>query len=441
MSRRPASTVTSTGTDSDDSPRSSESRRLVDHFFRHEYAQLVATLSRRFGVRHWELVEDAVQSALQRALRSWSLRGVPANPSAWLHRVASNRVLDTLRRDTRWGTLDTSLDVADRIEAQSFSVDESELHDDMLRMIFVCCDPSVPAESRIALALKTLCGFSNREIARALLTTEASVAKRVTRAKQRLRESGVEPSELDNTMLKQRLPQVQSVVYLLFNEGYSSTIADKLIRDDLCEEAVRLALLMAEHPSTRCGRSAALLTLLLFHASRLDARIDDHGAMLLLKEQDRSRWDRRLLGEAFRWFRIAAQDGDVSRYHAEALIAAEHCRARSLDDTNWERIVKAYDLLCRLEPSPVHELNRAIAVGHLAGPDAGLQAFSLIKSESLERDYYLWHAARADLARQMGDIDDAREALQRAWDLAPTNAEKELICRKLDRLPDTPPSA
>ena len=173
-----------------------------------------------------------------------------------------------------------------------------------------------------------------------------SVAKRVTRAKQRLREYRVEPSDVSGNTLRERLPYVESVIYLLFNEGYSSTVADRLIREDLCEEAVRLALLLAEHPLTRGGETAALLSLLLFHAARLDARIDEDGAMLLLKEQDRSRWDRRLLVEAYHWLEVAAQGSEVTRYHAEALIAAEHCGARSIESTNWERIVQAYDLLC-----------------------------------------------------------------------------------------------
>ncbi|MBC8355240.1 MAG: sigma-70 family RNA polymerase sigma factor [Planctomycetes bacterium] len=418
----------------DEELTSSEPRQLVDHFFRHEYAKLVATLTRKFGVRHWELVEDVVQSALERALNSWSLRGVPENPTAWLHRVASNLALDTLRRDSRWYELDSRADIASKRSSVDSDADELQLQDDMLRMFFVCCDPEVPAESQVALALKTLCGFGNLEIARALLATEVSVAKRVTRAKQKLRESGVEPADLTPDSLSERLPDVQAVVYLLFNEGYSSSIADKLIREELCEEAVRLALVLAEHPQTRGPRSAALLALLLFHAARLDARIDKSGAMLLLKEQDRSLWDHRLLLEAFRWFRLATSGDDVTRYHAEAWIAAEHCRAASISETNWERIAAGYDVLCSLESSPVHELSRAIAIGHRDGPEAGLEAFSAIKSDKLKKDYYLWHATRAELMRQTGDIETAKTSLRQAWKLAPTNAEKELICRKLDEL-------
>jgi RNA polymerase sigma-70 factor (ECF subfamily) len=413
---------------------SSEPHRLADHFFRHEYARLVATLTGKFGVHHWELVEDVVQSALQRALSSWSLKGVPPNPSAWLHQVASNLAIDSLRRDSRWSALDSSLEVAADQGPPGSNVDDSDLKDDLLRMIYICCDPRVPAESQVSIALRTLCGFGDLEIARALLTTEASVKKRITRAKQRLRELGVRFSSFGCDALRERLSGVQSVIYLLFNEGYSSSVADKLIREELCEEAVRLAMILAEHPLTSGPDTAALLALLLFHASRLDARIDENGAMLLLKEQDRSQWDHRLLQEAFRWFKVATSGDTMTPYHAEAWIAAEHCRASSLSDTNWDRIAKGYDLLCSLAPSPVHELNRAIAIGRRDGSEAGLEAFSAIKSDTLTKEYYLWHATRAELTRQTGDIATAKAALEEAWKLAPTNAEKELIRRKLDSL-------
>ncbi len=409
---------------------SSEPGQLVGHFFRHEYAQLVATLTRRFGVRHWELVEDVVQSALQQALLSWALKGIPQTPTGWLNRFATNRAHDALRRDRRWSSLEENNEPGAAIEP----ADQPDLMDDLLRMIFVCCDPCVPPESRIALALKTLCGFGNREIARAMLTTEASVAKRITRAKQRLREEGIEPSELDEKQIRDRQSHVQTVVYLLFNEGYSSTTVDKPIRSELCEEAARLALILAEHPITANGSTAALLALLLFHGARLEARIDHHGTILLLKEQNRNAWDHRLIREAFRWFRKARIGEHVTRYHAEAWIASEHCRAQTFADTNWANIAQGYDLLCQIEPSPVHQLNRAIAIGHRDGPKAGLAAFESIEPGSLANDYYLWHATHADLARQTGDLESARNSLQTAWQLAPTNAERELISRKIDQL-------
>ncbi len=412
-----------------------ESRRLVDHFFRHEYARLVATLTRRFGVRHWELAEDVAQAALQRALTSWSLQGVPKNPSAWLYRVASNLAIDAIRRNARQNSLDGNIDYAAALIDSVLDVtDDVPIEDDLLRMIFVCCDPNVPSESQVALALKTLCGFSNWEIARALLTTEASVGKRIARAKTKLRRLGIEPGRLTSADFAARLPDVHAVVYLLFNEGYSSSLADRLIREELCEEAVRLALILAEQPLTAQGDSAALLALLLFHAARLEARIDATGAMLLLCEQDRSRWDRRLLNAGFKWFGRATESDSLSRYHAEAWIAAEHCRANSLDDTVWDNITRGYDLLCSIAPSPIHELNRAIAIGYRDGAQAGLAALSAIDAKGPASNYYLWHTAYAQLCQQTGDFINAKAALQQAWQLAPTNAEKELICRKLDHL-------
>lgn len=420
--------------DRSENPSTDSPHALVDHFFRHQYARLVATLTRRFGVRHWELIEDVVQQALQRALGSWSLKGVPPNPSAWLHTVAANLAVDVLRRDSRSTPLDDSHQFADNTSPPNPDVLETEVHDDLLRMIFVCCNPIVPPESQVALALKTLCGFGNREIARALLTTEVSVAKRITRAKKQLRESRIEPSELSADQLQERLPEVLSVVYVLFSEGYSSSTADRLIRDELCEEAVRLALILAQHSGTTGPNTAALLALLLFHAARLDARIDESGAMLLLKEQDRSQWDGRLMLEAFDWFRKATVGEQVTRYHAEAWIAAEHCRATTMDDINWARIAQAYDLLCAIMPSPIHALNRAIAIGRRDGATAGLEAFEAIDGGSQMEAYYLWHATKAELLRQTGDLKAAKVALQIAWNLAPTNAEKELICRKRDQL-------
>ena len=410
-----------------------DSSSLVDHFFRTEYAKLVASLTRKFGVRNWELVEDAVQSALHRALISWSLRGIPQNPSAWLYQVASNLALDSLRKDSRKKHLESSDSQFSNLENTELP-DEQEMDDSLLRMIYICCNPHVPSESQIALALKSLCGFGNHEIARALLTTEASVAKRISRAKTRLRTIGLEPAELTQHEIIERLPDVQAVVYLLFNEGYSSSVADKLIREELCEEAVRMANILAEHPTTKGPASAAMLALLLFHSARLDARIDDNGAMLLMKEQDRSRWNQRLLKIGFVWFRRACERQTVTRYHAEALIASEHCRAPSVEETNWKQIVLGYELLCKLAPSPIHELNRAIAIGHHAGAAAGLVAFESLAPNSFPDNYYLWHATRAELCRQTGDFETARTSLQHAWQHAPTNAEKELIVRKLDNL-------
>jgi RNA polymerase sigma factor (sigma-70 family) len=395
-------------------------------------------LTRRFGVRHWGLVEDVVQYALTRALTAWAFGGIPDNPAAWLHRVAQNRARDLLRRDLRWNALGPDRPAPPTPEPEP--PDDRELRDDLLRMIFVCCDPAVPEESQVALALRTLCGFGAAEIARALLTTEANVLKRIVRAKERLRERGVDPSRLGADDIRHRLPTALAVLYLLFNEGYSSSRPDRLIRQDLCEEAVRLALLLAEHPLTAGTETAAFLALLLFHAARLNERLDAAGELLLIEHQDRTRWDRRLLDEAYRWFARATQGDHVSRYHAEAWIAAEHCRAAEWGDTNWDRIVAAYDLLHELAPSPIHALNRAIAVAKLRGPAAGLAA--LDAEAEMPDNYYLVHATRALFEGQLGSHGAARSSLQRAATLAPTDAEKRLLLARILELalqPAAPP--
>lgn len=403
--------------------------RLVEHYFRHESARLVASLTRQWGIRHLGLVEDVVQSALLRALTSWSLRGVPAEPGAWLYRVASRLIIDALRRDLRWAPLH-GREVAVSAEAR----DADEVGDDQLRMIFVCCDEAVPAESQVAVALKTLCGFDIAEISRALLTSEANVARRISRAKEKLRAAGIDPAALTPAMIRGRLETVLAVLYLLFNEGYSSTCDDRLVRQELCEEAVRLAAVLADHPLTRGPMTAAFLALLLFHASRLAARVDDGGMLLLLAEQDRGAWDRRLIAEAFRWFGLAARGDQVTRYHAEAWVAAEHCRAGSFAQTHWGRIVQAYDLLVRLAPSPIHELNRAIAVAERDGPEAGWQALQAIDAARLPQHYHLWSATAGELARRRGDLGAARAHLAEARRLARTEVERQFLRRRLEEV-------
>jgi RNA polymerase sigma-70 factor (ECF subfamily) len=409
-----------------------EPQHIAEHFFRHESARLVASLTRAFGTRHLNLVEDVVQSALVRALSSWSHQGVPAEPAAWLRQVARNLVIDALRRDLRWNALDASK-TSIAVNAPELPMDAQEIADDLLRMIFVCCDDVVPAESQVALALKTLCGFGVKEIARAFLTTEANVTRRITRAKDKLRSAGLNPSDLTATQVRERLPRVFAVLYLLFNEGYSSTQRDQLIREDLCEEAVRLALLLAEHPLTRGPESAAFLALLLFHAGRLEARIDA-GGMLLLEDQDRSRWNRRLIAEGFRWFTRSAAGDVVTRYHAEAWIAAEHCRARTFAETDWDRIVRAYDVLIRLAPSPVHELNRAIALAARDGADAGWRAFLAIDARAFPEQFHLWAATAGELCQRRGDHVQARVHFLHALEHAPTNAEQDLLRKRLELL-------
>ncbi len=363
---------------------------LVEHSFRHEYGRLVSRLSRAFGFYRTELVEDAVQGSLMAALRAWPKSGLPEQPAAWLYRVAKNNLIDELRRsEQRNESIDTQRDgesggdeFADSSVEQEEAYFEAEFADDELRMLFVCADEAIPVESQLVLALKILCGFSTREIALRLLTSEENVQKRLARGRARLRQLGPSFETPSLPSLQTRRETVLRIVYLLFNEGYSSTLPDRLIRRELCDEAVRLGHLLAAHSRCSCPEGDALLALMYLHAARFDARLDGNGGLLLLEEQDRSKWDRQLIQRGVAWLQRSGRGEVFSRYHAEAAVAVEHCIAPSYAETNWREIVDLYETLERLAPSPLHALNRAIALAEWQGPEAGLAVLRVIKPPS-----------------------------------------------------------
>ncbi len=404
---------------------------LVEHFFRHEYGRLVALLARKVGVRHLARVEDAVQGALMTALTAWTASGLPDDPGAWLYRVASNNLIGDLRRGAgRLRILERAasvLLVPGGSEGPHFA---GEVGDDMLRMLFVCCDDAVPRESRLALALKTLCGFSTGEIALRLFTSEANVYKRLARARARLRRVPLDLGTPSPEALTSRLPSVHAVVYLLFNEGYLSAHADEAIRRELCDEAIRLATLLAEHPVGAVPETFALLALMHLHAARLAARQDGEGGLLLLEEQDRARWNRQQMAHGAEWLARSAGGDQFSRYHAEAAIAAEHCFAPSFVQTRWAEIADLYALLERIDPSPLHAMNRAIAVAEWQGPEAGLGVLLASSPPTWLASSYLWDAAAGDLHRRAGHADLARHHTERALAAAPTEAVRTLLRRR-----------
>ncbi len=408
--------------------------KLVGHFFRHEYGRLVAILSRRVGVQHIEAVEDAVQSALMKALESWTIHGTPANPSAWLFRVASNDVVGELRK--RAGHRRILVGHADEFAVESeIGADvclSGEVSDDLLRMLFVCSDDAIPEESQFVFALKTLCGFSVGEIALRLFTTEANVYKRLSRARDRLRVNSVDLGELSEIQHASRLPAVQKILYLMFTEGYLSSHAEMSIRRDLCDEAIRLASILAEHSVGQTPGTFALLALMHLHLARMQARQDGSGELLLLEEQDRTLWDRCRIAEGLKWLAKSAKGGNFSRYHAEAGVAAEHCLAASFEETNWERVVECYSLLEQIAPSAIHRLNRAVAVAECSGPQAGLAVLHGFEPPTWLVGSYLWAAVQSDLHRRSGYADTARQYRDAALELAPTSAVKELLKRRLD---------
>lgn len=410
---------------------------LPEHYFRHEFGRLVSVLSRRYGVQRLELCEDAAQSALLRALQSWSRHGVPEDRGAWLYRVANHHVLDGLRHQRaaeraheRGAAAPPVLASARTAEPEPVYL-ETEVEDDLLRMLFVCAAPDLPPESQLALALKTLCGFSTEEIARRLFQGTEAIHKRLQRARSRLREVAGDLDTPDPAELTRRLPSVLRMLYLLFNEGYSSAAPDRLIRRELCQEAVRLTLLLVSHPVGAVPETEALLALMYLHAARLEARVDGDGGLLLLEEQDRTRWDRELLQAGLFHLRRSAQGQYFSRYHVEAAIASEHCFAPSYAETRWDQITQLYAALERFAPSPLNTLNRAIALAEWRGPEAGLALLEGLKPPAWLVVYYLWDATLGELYRRRGDLTRAQAHLSRALERAPTQAEKALIERRL----------
>jgi RNA polymerase sigma factor (sigma-70 family) len=422
-----------TGTTPEDRSGTIAATGLVEHFFRREYGRLVAVLTRLVGVRHLDVVEDAVQSALLTALTAWMAQGVPEEPGAWLYRVAYNNVIDDLRRKTsRARILERAVDTVDHErEDPPPSHFAGEVADATLRMLFICCDDSIPRESQLVFALKTLCGFSVSEIALRLFTSEANVYKRLGRARDRLRAIApdIETPPLD--ALRPRLPGVQAVLYLLFNEGYLSAHAEEAIRRELCEEAVRLTTLLADHPIGAVPETFALLALMHLHAARLGGRRDAMGGLLLLEEQNRSLWDRERMRIGAEWLERSATGDTFSRFHAEAGIAAEHGFAPSFEHTRWKEIADLYAMLERVDPSPLHTMNRAVAVAEWQGPDAGLAILAALAPPAWLAGSYLWDAVLADLHRRAGNLEIAARHRDRALASAPTDAVRDLLRRRL----------
>lgn len=394
---------------------------------------MVAGLTRLLGSRHLELAEDVVQEAFLRATREWAFHGIPENPSGWLRRVARNLAIDHLRHQVRamelleenaallrseW-TLASTLDAA---------LAEMKASDDLLRMLFACCHPDLPAEHQVALALKTLCGLSVREIARAFVTKEETIQKRLLRAREVFRGWG--RIELpDEDQRASRIDSVLRVVYLLFNEGYFATESDEFIREDLLEEAVRLGELLTREPTTDVPRVHALLALMLFHAARSEARLAADGAIVLLADQDRARWNRTLIAVASAHLARSSVGDECGAYHLEAGIAAVHATALTWAATDWRTIVHLYDQLLHIRPDAVVGINRAVAIGELHGPHAALRELEVFASDG--RCLVLFHAARGELLARVGAKDEARSTLEVALGLTRNRAEKSLIQKKL----------
>lgn len=445
---------------------------LVDHLFRHEASRIVAALTRSLGPRHLGLAEEALQEAMVEALKRWPFHGVPERPGAWLHRVARNRALDHLRRRSAFrdkepeirrtllpagaatGSDRTALSRPGRSpDTADTARFRGELTDDQLRLVFLCCHPELPRDARVALTLKLVCGFGVAEIARAFLDKRPTVAQRLVRAKRTVRDRSLPFEVPAPTELPGRFDSVLEVVYLLFNEGHASTGGDELVRADVCAEALRLAeelarlagTLPAPAPARLRPTAHALAALLCFQASRLPARLDNAGAIVLLADHDRSRWDRSLVRRGFAHLEGAAAGPRLTAYHLEAAIASHHAAAPTWDATDWPAILGLYDQLLALRPSPVVALNRAVAVAEAVGRErgaaegarAGLQALDELEADPDLADalasYHLLPATRGTLLLAAGAPEQAARSLRRALELCAHPAERELLEKRLAR--------
>ena len=401
----------------------------VEAVYRAEWGRIVATLIRLIG--DFDLAEECAQEAFTAAVDQWRQSGVPDIPRAWIIQTARNKAIDRIRRQGRFQEKLASYTASGFVrESEEPDYDAPDIADDRLRLIFTCCHPALAPEAQVALTLRTLCGLETDEIARAFLVPEPTMAQRLVRAKRKIRDAGIPYAVPEKRELPARLDAVLAVIYLIFNEGYAATRGERLVRGDLCSEAIRLGrlvqnLIAPDPPAEVIG----LLALMLLHDSRRDARSDDGGDLVVLEEQDRNRWNQMQITEGLLLVEKAVRPGGP--FGLQAAIAAVHCRAASAEDTDWRRIVRLYDQLEREQPSPIVSLNRAVAVAMAEGPRAGLALIDELAATNELDNYHLLHAARADLLRRAGSRDEAAKNYERALALVTNDSERRFLERRL----------
>ena len=402
----------------------------VEEVYRSDWGRIVAALIGLVG--DFDLAEESAQEAFTAAVDQWRESGVPEFPRAWIIQTARNKAIDRIRRKVRFEEkLETYAKSGMVRESEEPNYDTGEIPDDRLRLIFTCCHPALALDAQVALTLRTLCGFETDEIARAFLVPVPTMAQRLVRAKRKIRDAGIPYVVPETKDMAERLDAVLTAIYLVFNEGYAATRGGPLVRTDLCAEAIRLGRLVRSLMEPQVpSEVTALLALMLLHDARRDARSDDAGDLIVLEEQDRSLWHQQQIAEALPFVDEALR-GSAGPYALQAAIAAVHCRAARAEDTDWRQIVQLYDVLERVQPSPIVSLNRAVAVAMADSPRSGLALIDALSASNDLDDYHLLHAARADLLRRIGWPAEAAKSYERALSFVTNDSERRYLERRL----------